>query len=48
MAGTTDTLRDSESVPDSRKRRAVLAKHPHPDKRKALREVGKKLKKKGK
>ena len=41
MAGTVDTLRESTSVPDDRKRRAVLAK----DKRKALRDVGKKLKK---
>ncbi len=43
MAGTVDTLRDSSSVPDNRKKRAVLADHK--DKRKKLRTVGEKISK---
>jgi hypothetical protein len=40
-AGTVDTLRTSESVPDSRKKRAVVADHKHS--RKNLRTVGEKI-----
>ena len=43
MAGTPSTIRDSTSVPDNRKKRAVLADHK--DKRHPLRTVGQKIKK---